>query len=55
MSADWHAPGAAERPFTIRGMFRFVVRNGLIAHRVDYWDSADFRRQVQGDSAQPKR
>lgn len=30
----------------IRGMFRFVVRDGLVAHRVDYWDSAEFTRQV---------
>jgi steroid delta-isomerase-like uncharacterized protein len=56
MSADWRGPGAGPaRPFAIRGMFRFVVRNGLIAHRVDYWDSADFRRQVQGEPAQPNR
>lgn len=56
MCADWRAPGAGTaRPFAIRGMFRFVVRDGLIVHRVDYWDSADFRRQVQAEPAQPKR
>jgi hypothetical protein len=33
-------------PVTVRGMFRFVVRDGLVAHRVDYWDASDFRRQV---------
>lgn len=38
------------RPVRIRGMFRFRVRDGLIAHRVDYWDSAEFTRQV-GDPA----
>ena len=51
MSAQWRENAAATpRPFTIRGMFRFEVRDGLIAHRVDYWDSAEFRRQVQPDS-----
>jgi ketosteroid isomerase-like protein len=36
------------RPVRIRGMFRFTVRDGLIARRVDYWDGEDFRRQTQG-------
>ena len=35
------------RPVRIRGMFRFAVRDGLVAHRVDYWDGEDFRRQVE--------
>jgi steroid delta-isomerase-like uncharacterized protein len=47
MSALWR-----DRPFTIRGMFRFRVEQGHIVHRVDYWDSADFLRQVDD---QPKR
>jgi steroid delta-isomerase-like uncharacterized protein len=47
MSAVWR-----DRPFTIRGMFRFRVEQGHIVHRVDYWDSADFTRQVDD---QPKR
>ena len=34
------------RPISIRGVFRFVVRDGLVAHRVDYWDGADFERQI---------
>jgi steroid delta-isomerase-like uncharacterized protein len=34
------------RPVRIRGMFRFTVRDGLVAHRVDYWDGEDFRRQT---------
>ncbi len=51
MTAQWRETAAATpRPVTIRGMFRFEVRDGLIARRVDYWDSADFRRQVQADS-----
>ena len=41
-----------ERPFSIRGMFRFQLEGGHIVHRVDYWDSADFLRQVE---IQPKR
>ena len=35
------------RPVRIRGVFRFEVRDGLIAHRVDYWDGEDFRRQTE--------
>lgn len=49
MSAAWRETGAdasADRPFSIRGMFRFQVEAGRIVHRVDYWDSADFQRQV---------
>lgn len=49
MSASWRGSGApvpGDRPFSIRGMFRFQVDGGRIAHRVDYWDSADFLRQV---------
>jgi ketosteroid isomerase-like protein len=33
-------------PVLIRGMFRIRVEGGLLAHRVDYWDSADFARQT---------
>lgn len=33
-------------PFSIRGIFRITVRDGLIAHRVDYWDSLEFMRQT---------
>jgi|HubBroStandDraft_1064217.scaffolds.fasta_scaffold175226_2 steroid delta-isomerase-like uncharacterized protein len=55
MSALWRpaeSDRSRDRPFTIRGMFRFQVEDGYIVHRVDYWDSADFLRQVQD---QPKR
>jgi steroid delta-isomerase-like uncharacterized protein len=34
------------RPVSIRGVFRFRVAGGLIAHRTDYWDSGEFTRQV---------
>ncbi|MGH8863123.1 MAG: nuclear transport factor 2 family protein [Burkholderiales bacterium] len=55
MSASWRetgADGSADRPFSIRGMFRFQVEAGRISHRADYWDSADFLRQVR-DPASP--
>ena len=34
------------RPVAVRGMMRFEVRDGLIAKRVDYWDSLVFQRQA---------
>jgi steroid delta-isomerase-like uncharacterized protein len=41
MTCTWNG-----RPVSIRGVFRFRVSDGLIAHRVDYWDSAEWSRQV---------
>lgn len=35
-----------ERPIAVRGVMRFVVREGRIAHRIDYWDSLVFQRQA---------
>ena len=35
-----------ERPVAVRGMMRFEVRDGLIARRVDYWDSLVFQCQA---------
>ncbi len=32
----------------IRGVFVFRVEDGHIAHRLDYWDSRDFERQIAG-------
>ena len=32
----------------IRGAFVFRVEDGLIAHRLDYWDSGDYQRQIAG-------
>ncbi len=55
LSAVWRSTENVDprgRPFTIRGMFRFRVKDGLIVHRVDYWDSSEFMRQVDD---QPKR
>jgi steroid delta-isomerase-like uncharacterized protein len=37
---------ANDRPIAVRGVMRFVVRDGRIAHRVDYWDSLVFQRQA---------
>ncbi|HZQ59074.1 MAG TPA: nuclear transport factor 2 family protein [Acidimicrobiales bacterium] len=33
-------------PVSVRGVFRFRVEDGLVAHRVDYWDSAAFTAQL---------
>lgn len=32
---------------TVRGVFRITVEEGLVSHRVDYWDSMAYLRQVQ--------
>jgi predicted ester cyclase len=37
---------ANDRPIAVRGVMRFVVRGGRIAHRIDYWDSLVFQRQA---------
>lgn len=40
---------ADRAPVSVRGVFRFRVdSDGLIAHRVDYWDSGEVRRQLPG-------
>ena len=46
MTCVWLGDAPAAHPVSIRGVFRFRVEDGLIAHRVDYWDSGDFLRQV---------
>ena len=35
-----------EVPVRVRGMFRFEVVDGLIAHRLDYWDGTTVARQL---------
>lgn len=35
-----------DRDVAVRGVMRFVVRDGLIAKRTDYWDSLVFQRQA---------
>jgi predicted ester cyclase len=38
---------AGRKPVRVRGVFRFVVgADGLIRHRVDYWDSGEVQRQL---------
>jgi steroid delta-isomerase-like uncharacterized protein len=38
---------AGDAPVRVRGVFRFrVVADGLIAHRIDYWDSGEVNRQI---------
>ncbi|HEY4610645.1 MAG TPA: nuclear transport factor 2 family protein [Ilumatobacteraceae bacterium] len=37
---------ANDRPIEIRGVMRFLVRDGRIAHRIDYWDSFTFQQQA---------
>jgi ketosteroid isomerase-like protein len=39
-----------EVPITVRGMFRFRVRDGLVAHRVDYWDGEQVTAQLTAPS-----
>ncbi len=34
------------RDVRVRGAMRFRVQDGLVAHRVDYWDSLVFQRQA---------
>lgn len=46
MTFDWTGDDGAVHPVTIRGMFRFRVAGGRIAHRVDYWDGTEFQRQT---------
>jgi steroid delta-isomerase-like uncharacterized protein len=49
MSCRWRDPDDPDGPLravTIRGVFRFRVADGAIAHRVDYWDSGEFQRQI---------
>lgn len=46
MTCRWVDGDGTERPVSLRGIFRFRVRDGLVAHRVDYWDGEEFRRQI---------
>lgn len=49
MSCVWIDDDGTGHPVALRGLFRFRVRDGAIAHRVDYWDGAEFLRQVNGN------
>jgi steroid delta-isomerase-like uncharacterized protein len=45
-----YVDGDAAHDVTIRGIFRFRVVGDVIVHRVDYWDSSEFARQVQQEA-----
>lgn len=48
LTARCRGSDGESRPILIRGMFRFRIEHGLIAHRVDYWDSKVYETQVEG-------
>jgi len=52
MTFTWTDADGAGHPVKIRGMFRFRVADGQIAHRVDYWDGAEFQRQISNGGNQ---
>ena len=33
-------------PIAVRGVMRILVRNGLVAHRIDYYDALGFLQQI---------
>ena len=37
---------AGDAPVSVRGVFVFRVEAGLVAHRTDYWDSGEVKRQL---------
>lgn len=47
-----HAKWQGDAPISVRGVQRLVVRDGLIAHRIDYWDSQVFLQQVEAFTAE---
>ncbi len=49
MRARWQG----ETPIEVRGAQRLHIDNGLITHRVDYWDSKVFLDQLEAASGQP--
>lgn len=46
MRARWQG----ETPIDIRGAQYLEIRDGLVVHRIDYWDSAAFLLQVDEDA-----
>ena len=47
MRARWQG----ETPIDIRGAQYLEIRDGLVVHRIDYWDSAAFLLQVDDTAA----
>ena len=37
---------SAGHDITVRGVMRITVRDGLVAHRTDYWDALGFLKQI---------
>jgi ketosteroid isomerase-like protein len=37
---------SAGQDITVRGVMRITVRDGLVAHRTDYWDALGFLKQI---------
>jgi ketosteroid isomerase-like protein len=46
MTATWLGAPPARHAIDLPGVFKLVVRDGLIAHRTDHWDGLDFMRQT---------
>jgi hypothetical protein len=46
MTARMQRDGAPAVPVDVRGVFRFGVRDGLVAARADYWDGEVVAAQI---------
>jgi hypothetical protein len=46
MTALMQRDGAPAVPLDVRGVFRFHVRDGLVAARADYWDGEVVAAQI---------
>lgn len=46
MTASMRRDGAPAVPIDVRGVFRFRVRDGLVAARADYWDGEVVAAQI---------
>ncbi len=54
MTALMQRDGAPAVPLDVRGVFRFHVRDGLVAARADYWDGEVVAAQIAAvDAAAP--
>ncbi|RBY82757.1 nuclear transport factor 2 family protein [Blastococcus sp. TF02A-26] len=51
MTARMQRDGAPEVPVDVRGVFRFRVRDGLVAARADYWDGEVVAAQIEAADA----
>jgi len=46
LTANFLGAGSPAVPVVMRGVFRFIVRDGQIAHRIDYFDGEVFQSQI---------